>query len=174
MDLDEDYNLYKYLHAARIIERLEAKKRHNENWWQRTTLTTRMEWHPLFPIHAWDDPDKVNGTLETRSINLEQKADEMDAACCALDQMIARWRMRDELFHDYLDTLSCDEMDIIARDYANAPQKLRDAVQSELWEIETYVAFHFGYEPPDDRIDVTGDLALDVSNLATFFQEVSE
>lgn len=69
-----------------------------------------------------------------------------------------------EVFNQFLASLSVTERESLIQGLGN--RSLNDRALDEIREIETAVAFRYGYEPLEELIELKDDLFLDIELLA--------
>lgn len=84
-----------------------------------------------------------------------------------IDRQIERWKARDKYFSEFLSTLSHNESESLLKGYAS--QELKDAALEEIEEIETAMAFRYGWEVPQEKVELTDDLFSNISIMAEVF-----
>lgn len=166
------YSVMNYLHADLIINGLEKKKSYIEHWPNRITLTAHLEWEPLAARKFRGADEVTQGSLFINSLDLERKICEIDTACNLIDQRIARWQMREQLFNEFLGGLTQQKVRLIHQGIYETDLGLNDELQEEIWQIETYVAFHFGFPPPAERVSLTSSTRENVKHLSEYFEGI--
>lgn len=153
--LPDEYSVGKYVHANEVIHRLREKQVEVEA----NIFDGTLSGHTVF------DEDRIHMVaphIETMVVDAVTVSE-------SISQEIDRWKMRRQLFNQWLGTLDENERLTLTTYPQYAARSLRDEAQAEIREIETYVAYHFGYEPPAPEIELTNDPAADAASMAEFF-----
>lgn len=166
------YSVTNYLHANLIINELRQKRSYIERWPNRITLTAHLEWEPLAAREFRGADEVTQGSLFINSLDLEKKICEIDTACNLIEQRIARWKMREQLFNEYLGGLTQQKVRLIRQGRYETDPGLNDELQEEMWQIETYVAFHFGFPPPAERVSLTSSTSENVKRLSEYLEGI--
>lgn len=150
-----EYDVGKYVHAENIINHLRKKQVEVEA----NIFSGTLAGHTVFDgerIHM------VAPHIETMVVDAVTVSEN-------IGQEIDRWKMRERLFNQWLGTLSENERLTLTSYPDYAADELQTKAQAEIREIETYVAYHFGYDPPPIEVELTNDPAADVANMAEYF-----
>lgn len=151
----DEYNLIKYLHATDIIKHLETAMSRLSVIGSGINLTTHVEYdangaHVVSP--------KIQQLIEDESRQYEMLADRRN-----------RWKIRQRLFIAYLASLSvADRLAIL--NYPDCSERLKEQTQAELFEIETYTAFHCGFEPPEEHVELPTNPVDSVTAMKDFLE----
>ena len=150
--MEEEYSLSKYLGAEQIISDLKQHRAETANLYRNKSLCG---------VVAFDE-DRVHMFAP----RVDQLVIDMLERCEAIDRKIARWQMRQRLFNQYMATLTRKEADALTAETASA--ELTERAQSELYEIETYVAYHFHEQPPEPRVGEATDAREGMASMLAF------
>lgn len=137
-----DYKPQRYAAADSIVAQLVERRAEVWDVVTRGTLTS----------HIVYDDDRVH----TVAPRLPYMIEEADEAARSLTAQIERWQIRGRLYRDFI---------------AKHPHPTSDEVQDELLQIETYVAYQQGYEPPEEDIAISSDPVANIQNMADYFKE---
>jgi hypothetical protein len=137
----QEYDPEKYAHAGSIVATL--KNREADAWALVTggTLTSTV---------VYDD-DRIH-TVAPRVQYLIEEADDVARS---LHKQIERWQIRGRLYQQFM---------------AEHPHPSADEMQDELFEIETYVAYHQGYQAPELEPELTDNPLANISEMMTYFE----
>lgn len=136
----QDYDAEQYANANAVVAQLKYQRAHIWQHITEDTLTTHT---------AYDD--RIHATAP----RLQSLVEKADLAERALTTEIERWRLRGHLYHTWI---------------AAHPQHTGDELQAELFQIDTYVAYHTGYEPPEEQPDAAASVLDNVATMAAYFQ----
>lgn len=152
--LPDEFDIQKYLHADRVIDRLGQERKQAEVSLYSRTLETHIEF----------DEDRIH----TVAPRIDSAVCDAIAQADGIDQQITRWQLRRKWFNAWLGTLGENERLMLTEWPQYAAQSLKDAAQDEIYQIETAVAYRCGYEPPEEHVDIPDDPAASVEAMAAF------
>lgn len=152
----DEYDIYKYSHTDSILDRLGQRRAQAERVVYTQTLTS----------HIVYDDDRVH----TVGPKVDRVVEDALARCELIDHEIDRWQTRQRLFNEWLDTLDENQRYMVTTHPDYAPQSLQQEAQSEIREIETFIAYHEGIEPPEEEIEVPDDPVAGVGAMADFLE----
>ncbi|WDF82057.1 hypothetical protein PQ472_09005 [Lacticaseibacillus pabuli] len=136
----QEYNPQHYAAASSIVAKLEQQKADIWNELLDRTLTSHVEF----------DGERVH----TVAPRIEYLIEQADALSLQLEAEIKRWRMRGRLYRDYV---------------ATHPNPTTQDVQEELLQIDTYVCYQTGIEPPEEQPTASGDVPTNLAIMANYF-----
>ncbi|MHA3067304.1 hypothetical protein [Lacticaseibacillus saniviri] len=151
--MEDEYSIAKYFNADAIIQSLQQHRKEVAGLSNSTLCGTVM--YDVDRIHMYAP------RVDTLVIDMLMR-------CEAIDRRIQRWKMRKRVFNQYLTTLTVEQITTLLNGTASAD--LIDAVQLELFEIETYVAYHFGERPPERENDINPDAAAAMNDMLAFLE----
>ena len=153
----EMYNLANYIDPSTIIQSIQQEA-------AELCASLRQDNEFVHPVIRgmrliYDQPHIDETIIELESIKAVAAA------------RIDRWRTRERLFALFLRSLpNADRVALIAEP-SNIPEQLNEIAQNEANEIEVYLAYHYGYEPPAERVQITADPLQNLATLAGLFEE---
>lgn len=151
--MDSDYNLKRYLNISSHLGRLEQEKKLISQELYTRSLCTGIAFDEL-SIHA-------------KAPKIECLILDSVEACMLIDLRIKRWKLRQRYFHRFLDQLTVIERESLLT--GGESLETRQLALDEIHEIETAIAFIYGYEPPRERIELTGNVLEDINLMSEVF-----
>ena len=148
--MDNEYNLKRYLNIDLYLKKLEIEKQSIRKELYNQSLCTSITYDEL-SIHA-------------KAPKIAQLVDDNVEARSLVDKRIKRWEYRRSQFERFLSSLAKIERESLKKGFWS--QRLHEKVLDEIHEIETATAFKFGYEPPEERIELANNLYLDIELMA--------
>ncbi|WP_427813517.1 hypothetical protein ACQKTA_09075 [Enterococcus sp. 22-H-5-01] len=148
--MDSEYNLERYLNISNYLERLEQRKQLIQKELYQRTLATHLTYDEL--------------SIHVQAPRIDSLVSDCLEACGLIDRRIIRWCFRQKCFNQFLSSLPVIERESLIQGLGN--RSLNDRALDEIREIETAVAFRYGYEPPEAPIELKDDLFLDIGLLA--------
>ncbi|MFV0557956.1 MAG: hypothetical protein ACK5MW_04885 [Enterococcus sp.] len=142
--MNDEY-INKYLKLDEIIFYLERKANQLMRWVYHRSLATRIVYDGL--------------TIHTEAPKIELLVYDHEQAINSIQSKLNRWKVRRKYFNDYLAKLAeCDRQSVLDGNYSQG-------FIDEIKEIETAIAFLFGYEPPEEEIYLTDNIFEDLDLL---------
>lgn len=151
--MDSEYKLDRYLNIDNYIKYLELVRRDTQKEIYNQTLATHLVFDGL--------------SIHTKAPKIEHIISDNLEACELIDDRIARWKARKKYFIQYLSRLPIIERESLKKGLAS-PSMQRNALD-EIREIETAIAFIYGWSPPSEPIELTNDLFMDIERMAEAF-----
>lgn len=148
--MNNSYNLQRYLSIDDYIKRLEEEKR----------LISKQMYYQTLATHIAYDGLRVHVVAP----KIEYIVMDNIKACELVDERIERWKYRQKHFNRFLFSLGLIERESLIEGLGD--KLLIERALDEIYEIETATAFKFGYEPPEEKIELEDDLFLDIALLA--------
>lgn len=151
--MDSEYKLDRYLNIDDYIKYLERVRRATQNEIYNQTLATHLVFDGL--------------SIHTKAPKIEYIISDNLEACELIDERIARWKTRKKYFIQYLSSLSVIERESLKKSVASPTMK--ENALDEIREIETAIAFIYGWSPPSEPIELTDNLFTDIERMAEAF-----
>ena len=151
--MDQEYNLGRYLDIDSQIQKLIKRKISMRQEIYNRTLATHL---------AYDEI-----SIHTHAPKIEFIVSDNAEAEMLIDRQIERWHIRAKYFSKFLATLSQNEAESLIKGYAS--KELKDAALEEIEEIETAMAFRYGWEVPQEKVELTDDLFSNIAIMAEVF-----
>lgn len=151
--MDQEYYLSRYINISDYIKSLKRRKSMISKEIYNRTLATHLVYDEIsIHTHAPKIEFIVSDNLEAEML---------------IDRQIERWKARDKYFSGFLSTLSQNESESLLKGYAS--QELKDAALEEIEEIETAMAFRYGWEVPQKKVELTDDLFSNIAIMSEVF-----
>lgn len=151
--MEDEYSIAKYFNADAIIRRLQQQRKEVAGLSTKTLCGTVM--YDVDRIHMYAP------RVDTLVIDILMCCDE-------IDKRIKRWKMRKRAFNQYLATLTVEQVTALLNGTASAD--LTDRMQLELFEIETYVAYQLGEQPPERENNINPDATAAMNDMLAFLE----
>lgn len=139
--INYDYAPDRYANSAATIAALTTRA---AEVWDEVT-------HRTLTSHVVYDDDRIHTVAPRMQYLIEQA----DIAERSLYDHVQAWKMRGELYHQFV---------------VKHPHPTQDELQDELFQIETYIAYQQGYEPPEEKADLVADPIANIEEMAHYFE----
>lgn len=151
--MDQEYYLSRYINISDYIKSLKRRKSMISKEIYNRTLATHL---------AYDEI-----SIHTHAPKIEFIVSDNAEVEMLIDRQIERWEARAKYFSGFLSTLSQNESESLLK--GDASQELKDVALEEIEEIETAMAFRYGWEVPQEKVELTDDLFSNISIMAEVF-----